>query len=63
MNRTRTGNPNGVLLTVEQMADLTNLGTATIRRLAEESGSARKIGRCYRVHREKLLAYIEREYS
>ena len=63
MNRTKAGNPNGVLLTVEQMADLTNLGTATVRRLAEEAGASRKIGKCYRINRQAFLSFIEKEFA
>ena len=63
MNRTKAGNPNGVLLTVEQMADLTNLGTSTVRKLADESGTSRKIGKCYRINRQAFLSFIEREYA
>lgn len=63
MNRTRAGNPNGVLLTVEQMAEVVNLGTATVRRLAEEAGASRKIGKCYRINRQAFLSFIEKEYA
>lgn len=63
MNRTRAGNPNGVLLTVEQMAEVVNLGTATVRRLAEESGTSRRIGKCYRINRQAFLSFIEKEFA
>lgn len=63
MNRTKAGNPNGVLLTIEQAADLTNLGTATVRRLADAAGASRKIGKCYRINRQAFLSFIEREYA
>lgn len=52
-------NVNGELITVEQACFLTNLGKTTIRDIAQKAGAARKIGRSYRIHREKLLSYIE----
>ena len=62
MNKTSNRNLNGKLLTVQQMAEVANLGVATTRRIAEESGSIRKIGRCVRVNCELFLDYIETVY-
>lgn len=63
MNKPENQNRNGELLTLNQVSELTNLGTSTIRRLASEAGAVRKIGKCYRINRVVLLEYIEREYS
>lgn len=63
MNRTKAGNPSGELVTLEQMASICNLGTSTVRKLSEEAGASRKIGKCFRINRRILLAYIEREYA
>ena len=62
MNKTSNRNLNGKLLTVQQMAEVANLGIATTRRIAEESGSIRKIGRCVRINGELFLDYIETTY-
>lgn len=62
MNISSNRNPNGKLLTVQQMAEVANLGIATTRRIAEESGSIRRIGRCVRVNSELFLDYIETVY-
>lgn len=48
----------GELLTLEQAANITNLGIATIRKLVKESGAGLKIGKSFRVDRQKLLDYI-----
>ena len=50
---------NAVFITVDDAASLTSLGRNTIRRLAQESNSARKIGKSYRINRTKLIEYIE----
>lgn len=63
MRQNRAGNPNGELVTVEQMADLVNLGTGTVRKLSDEAGASRKIGKCFRINRRIFLSYIEKEYS
>ena len=52
-----------VLLTVEQVCDLVNLGATTVRKIAKESGAERKIGRSYRVHKTMFFDYIERLYG
>ena len=61
MFKTKLSNPDGVLITMEQACLLTNLGKTLIRDIAQKAGAARKIGRSYRIHREKLLSYIEQE--
>lgn len=63
MNALKNRNFEGVLLTDEQASCLFNLGRTTIRKLAEEAGAVRRIGRLYRIHRETLANYIETVYS
>ncbi|MBO5564718.1 MAG: helix-turn-helix domain-containing protein [Lachnospiraceae bacterium] len=54
-----SNNKNGVLLTIRQAAEETNLGTHTVRRIAEKAGAVRRIGGCVRVNRSILLKFIE----
>ena len=66
MNRVRKGqhrNLEGELVTVDQMAEIANLGTNTIRRLAQEAGAVRKIGKSYRINRKIFFEFIETVYS
>lgn len=66
MNRVRKGqhrNLEGELVTVDQMAEIANLGTNTIRRLAQEAGAVRKIGKSYRINRKIFFEFIEIVYS
>lgn len=66
MNRVRKGqhrNLEGELVTVDQMAEIANLGTNTIRRLAQEAGAVRKIGKSYRINRKIFFEFIEAVYS
>lgn len=52
-----------VLLTVDQVCDLVNLGATTVRKIARESGAERKIGRSYRIHKTTFFNYIEALYG
>lgn len=63
MNLAKNRNDSGELLTIQQMCQLSNLGQTTVRRLAEESKSARRIGRCYRINQKQFFEYIETMYS
>lgn len=63
MNKSTNRNAEGMLLTVQQAAEASNLGIATTRRIAEEAGAIRKIGRCVRVNPKIFLDYIESVYS
>lgn len=54
---------NGDLVTIFQMAEAINSGTSTVRRIAQEAGAVRKIGRNYRINRKFFLDYIESVYS
>lgn len=63
MNLAKNRNIEGELLTLEQTCQLTNLGKATVRQLAEESESVRRIGRSYRINRKIFFDYIENVYA
>lgn len=63
MNLAKNRNENGELVTVQQACMLSNLGYGTVRRLAEEAGAVRKIGKSYRINRSKFFSYIEKMYA
>ena len=63
MNKSEMRNSMGELLTLSQMCEVSNLGASTVRRIANESNSARKIGKSYRINRRIFLDYIEQIYS
>lgn len=48
------------LLTVQQACECTSLGRTKLRELATDAGAVRKIGRNYRVRKDVLLDYIEK---
>ena len=45
------------------LAAITGLGVTTARRIAEQAGAVRKIGRRRVSHLGTVLKYIEKEYS
>ena len=59
MRKGQHRNLEGELVTVDQMAEIANLGTNTIRRLAQEAGAVRKIGKSYRINRKIFFEFIE----
>ena len=63
MKKIKANNPVVELVTVEQMAETSNLGVSTVRRIAEEAQAVRRIGRIYRINRQVFLNYIEQIYS
>lgn len=63
MQKLECKNFNGELLTVEQVQSLCNLGMHSVRKIAEEAGAVRKIGRCYRINKKIFFAYIETMYA
>ena len=63
MMRRRIKKDNGYTISLDQLAEQLNVGKATARKIAEESGSVVRIGRCYRVLREQALDYVSREYG
>lgn len=63
MNAQKNRNKEGELLTLPQTCEESNLGMATVRRLAEEAGAVRRIGRCYRINRKIFFDFIEQNCS
>lgn len=64
MNAAKSRNSDSsILLTLEQTCEMANLGATKVRELAKESGSERKIGRSYRIHKATFFGYIEALYS
>ena len=63
MNKLEHKNKDGELLTINQVCELSNLGVSTVRIIADEAGAVRKIGRCYRIKKDRFFEYIETMYS
>ena len=63
MNFAKNRDANGELITVQQACSLSNLGINTVRKLAEEAGAVRKIGKSYRINRSEFFNYIEAEFA
>lgn len=63
MNALKANNKNGVLLTINQTCEKFNIGSTTVRKLAQEAGAIRRIGRIYRINSDILYNYIEKNYS
>lgn len=63
MKKSEVENKFGDLLKLNQVCELSNLGATTVRKLAEESGAVRKIGRSYRIKKSVFFDYIEKEYA
>lgn len=59
MNRLKHSSEDAIFITIDAASQLTNLGRNTVRRLAREANAARKIGKSYRINRERLLDYID----
>ncbi len=62
MKALKSNNPDGELLTYEQVAEQSNLGLTTVTRLARESGALVKIGKVARVDRQVFFDYIREKY-
>lgn len=58
MNKTENRNDFGTYITLQQAASEINAGTATARKVADESGAVVHIGKCYRINREIFLDYV-----
>ena len=56
-------NQNGELITLQQACAESNLGSSTVRRLADEAGAVRKIGKSYRIKKSVFFDYIETVYG
>lgn len=63
MNPLGCRNKNGELVTLTQVCELTNLGSSTVRKLADKAGAVRKIGRSYRIKKSAFFDYIEKTYA
>lgn len=63
MYKKETGSIQGDLVTLNQMCEVTNLGSSTVRRLASEATAVRKIGKSYRINRRIFLDYVEKIYG
>ncbi|MCI8565435.1 MAG: helix-turn-helix domain-containing protein [Lachnospiraceae bacterium] len=50
-------------MTLQQACSESNLGSNTVRRLADESGAVRKIGKNYRIKKSVFFDYIETMYG
>lgn len=63
MNLAKNHNQDGVLITLTQACQESNLGATAIRKIAEEAGAVRKIGRSYRIKKSVFFDYIEATYA
>lgn len=63
MNMAINRNQDGVLITIVQACQESNLGSTAVRKIAEESGAVRKIGRSYRIKKNVFFDYIEKTYA
>ena len=62
MYKAEYGNIDGEFITVKQGSQLTNLSMNTVRKIAEEAGAIRKIGRSCRINRNTFLSYINMQF-
>ena len=51
------------LLTIEEVASLTNLGRYAVRRAAVETGTLIKIGKLVRIDYNRFMAALRQEYT
>jgi hypothetical protein len=58
MHKLKTQNVNAEIVKLQQACERTNMGSGTVRRLADECGASLKIGKLYRIDINKLLDYI-----
>lgn len=63
MNKLKTGNLKGELLTYQQTAERINIGINTVMKLSRESGALVKIGRIARVDWNVFYNYIKSVYQ
>lgn len=63
MNLAKNRNQDGILITLTQACQESNLGATTVRRIAEESRAVRKVGRSYRINKSIFFDYIEEIYA
>ena len=63
MNLAKNRNQDGTLITLTQACQESNLGATAVRKIAEEAGAVRKIGRSYRIKKSIFFDYIENVYA
>lgn len=63
MNLAKNRNQDGALITLVQACQESNLGATAVRKIAEEAGAVRKIGRSYRIKKSIFFDYIEKVYA
>ncbi|MCI8569776.1 MAG: hypothetical protein HFJ11_07400 [Bacilli bacterium] len=63
MNLAKNRNQDGTLITLTQACQESNLGATSVRKIAEEAGAVRKIGRSYRIKKSIFFDYIENVYA
>ncbi len=63
MNLAKNRNQDGTLITLTQACQESNLGAISVRRIAEEAGAVRKIGRSYKIKKSIFFDYIEKVYA
>lgn len=63
MNKSKSRNSKGELLTYQQTAEKSNIGINTVMKLARESGALIKIGRIARVDWNVFYNYITSVYQ
>lgn len=63
LNISKNRNSEGELITMQQACALANLGSSTVRKLANDAGAVRKIGKSYRINRKVFFEYIEKIYA
>ena len=63
MNKPNYRSAYGEFITRQQAAELTNLGTGMVDTLSKEADARIRIGKCVRINKAKLLAYIEKTYT
>ncbi len=63
MNLAKNRNQDGTLITLTQACQESDLGATSVRKIAEEAGAVRKIGRSYRIKKSIFFDYIEKVYA
>ena len=63
MNLAKNRNQDGTLITLTQACQESNLVATAVRKIAEESGAVRKIGRRKRKKKSIFFDYIEKVYA
>ncbi len=59
MRKRLNDSKDAIFITIDEACRLTSLGRNTVRKLAKESNSVRKIGKLFRIERNSLISYIQ----